>query len=176
MTIKYKKGDLFEQIPRYTPIIIPHITNDIGAWGSGFVLPLARMFPKARQEYLKNGVNLGLCQMIECGSITIANMCAQTGIMGQSTGDRAHVNEKPIRYEALTYCLRQLEDYCKDSAYPIEVHAPAFGSDRSGGNWPIIHELIEEILVSPSKIVVYYMDDQQKNKMEKCLDFKMTSS
>jgi hypothetical protein len=158
MMIEYIKGDLFTQLP-ITPVIIPHIVNDIGAWGSGFVVPLGRHFPIAKEAYHQYRPSLGQCQFVDClelygqPRLVVANMCAQRGIVGRSTGDRSEVNDKPIRYEALVKCLRQLDDYCK--TLDIEVHAPKFGSDRAGGTWPFIAELIEEILISPSKIVIY---------------------
>lgn len=53
MNIKNIEGDLFGLMP-YTspyPVVIPHVCNNIGGWGSGFVIPLAKKFPEAEQAY-----------------------------------------------------------------------------------------------------------------------------
>ena len=155
--IQYKNGDLFEYISdkHLDPsvnIIIPHITNDIGAWGSGFVVPLGKQYPKAQDSYIKSYVDhdnanipmLGNCQIVDCGCNTyVANMCAQTGILGHSTGDRNMVNMKPIRYAALVDCMRNVASFA--DANSCQIHCPKFGSDRAGGNWYFIEELIQEI-------------------------------
>lgn len=164
--IEYVKGDLFDNIPKGN-VLIPHIVNDIGAWGSGFVIPLGEKFPEAKKRYLHRDKqcyqSLGRCQFVLCKlemdrGVTVANMCAQTGIMGHSTGDRAKVNSKPIRYAALVKCLEKVEGYCKvskDCKHPVDILAPKFGSDRAGGNWDFIEELIEEIVVSAKSITIF---------------------
>ena len=50
--IKYIVGDLFAPIAANpNKIVIPHICNDIGAWGAGFVVPLGKHFSKAKERY-----------------------------------------------------------------------------------------------------------------------------
>ena len=50
--IEYIKGDLFDSLVDETDnIILPHICNDIGTMGAGFVVPLNRHFPGIRQIY-----------------------------------------------------------------------------------------------------------------------------
>lgn len=180
--IKYVKGDLFKLLPNDKYIVICHIVNDIRAWGSGFVIPLAEHFPRAKEMYLQHFnvmVKLGNTQMVrtdqyfETGQdIMVANMCAQTGIMSHSTGDRSKVNPKPIRYEHLISCMKEVRDYT-EAYLDIEIHAPAFGCDRAGGNWGIIHELIEEIW-KDIPVTIYYLNDGQRKIMEKNLDLKIS--
>lgn len=153
--INYYYGDLFKYIddsPCGDPMVICHIVNNLGFWGSGFVVPLGKKFPEAR-DYYHQWVNLhgtvgdmlGTAQLVKVDTkpLYVYNMCAQTGIMAHSTGDRSQVNSKPIRYEALVKCMRDLVT----AKIPIQSHiiCPKFGSDRAGGNWEFIEELIEEI-------------------------------
>lgn len=54
--LTYVEGDLFEQIPKDTNpglIVIPHVCNNEGAWGKGFVLPLAEAYPDSRTAYIE---------------------------------------------------------------------------------------------------------------------------
>lgn len=150
--INYINGDLFDQPKLSGNIIIPHIVNNIGAWGSGFVIPLGEAHPIAKEAYLndyrayKNAKlpMLGVCRVVNCDhGIYVANMCAQTGIMSHSTGDRLSVNHKPIRYAALIKCMQKVAG----AAHYLDasIVAPKFGSDRAGGTWEFIEELIEEI-------------------------------
>jgi hypothetical protein len=187
--IEHINGDLFENLPldKEVQIIIPHIVNDIGAWGSGFVVPLGKHFPFSKECYLKHYElhQLGDVQWINIlehdpenlADIAVMNMFAQSGIVSKSTGNRKYVNQKPIRYEALVTCLRTVNTNAQmyvSAGTAVEIHAPAFGSLRSGGCWPFIHELIEEILTAPSRIVIYYLDEQQKKDLEKFPDFRIS--
>ena len=164
--VKYVKGDLFTQIrePSYH-YIIPHIVNDIGAWGSGFVVPLGNYYPEVKERYLSDyelgWIKLGKTDFIYVpkGQITVANMCAQTGI-GKT--------KKPIRYEALVSCMRTVVSHIKMDdrlneqmncpTLPTKIIAPKFGSDRAGGNWDFIEELINEIWAD-FDTTIYYLND-----------------
>lgn len=142
--INYINGDLFKGIENSKEkILIPHIVNNIGAWGSGFVIPLGRKFPEAKQDYLNllEYTDLGECIFSHVKNIVIANMVAQNGISSKSTGNRNFVSPNPIRYGALLKCMEEIA-----IEYPTHViHTPKFGSLRAGGNWALIEELIKEI-------------------------------
>jgi hypothetical protein len=155
--INYKKGNLFDNIPKQNrTIVIPHICNNIGAWGSGFVLPLAEAYPISKQAYLARHNTIGLtlgeiqCPLVDEG-IYVVNMVAQEGISSRSTGDRSRVNSKPIRYGALCKCLETINRLFKDS----DIYAPKFGSGLARGNWEFIEELIDEILVDVRDIYIF---------------------
>ena len=51
----FDKMDWFDNIPN-GEVIIPHICNNVGGWGAGFVVPLGRHYPDAKKSYknLKN--------------------------------------------------------------------------------------------------------------------------
>jgi len=138
---KYVKGDLFDNIGGFNGYtIIPHIVNSVGAWGSGFVVPLAKHFPQSKKMYLKHweSFNLGDVQFVRCSdSVTVANMFAQEGILGQ--------NSKPIRYTALLKCMENVRYVIDNSKTPCRIVAPKFGSLRACGNWELIEELIQEV-------------------------------
>lgn len=161
MSIRYIKGDLFLGIKRTkNSIVIPHVCNNIGVFNSGFVVPLSKHFPQARIRYLsEKKLDLGSTQFINCDNICIANMIAQNGIMSA-------YNEIPIKYSALTKCMESIRFMC-DTRHINEIHAPAFGSMRSGGHWPFIHKLIEEIWnIKNLTVNIYYLDDNQKTELE----------
>ena len=156
MNIKYHKGDLFNMLPDHHGVVIPHVCNNMGGWGRGFVVALSKRWPDGlspehnyRHWYASRGVKaashaangtipfeLGQVQFCKTTdtNITVANMIAQNGTVSDH-------NLKPIRYAALVSCMQQVSDHC----HCQEIHAPKFGSALAGGNWELIEELIEEL-------------------------------
>ena len=50
MEIKYIKGDATRPIGDGSKLIL-HICNDVGAWGSGFVVALSKRWKEPEQKY-----------------------------------------------------------------------------------------------------------------------------
>ena len=157
--INYVEGDLFEGIKKSKckgTIFIPHVCNDKGAWGAGFVLPLAKYFPQARESYLKCGPVLGLVDYVTIVDKTknhidyiICNMVAQT--LG---------GERPLFYNHLVKCMEKVRQ-CLDIG--DEIHAPQFGAGLAGGNWHFIEKLIEDCwlrIQNPPKVTIYKFSPQ----------------
>jgi len=145
---KRDEGDLFDNITGNC--VVPHVTNDCSAWGSGFVLAINKnlgdwardSFVDASQNSLYGLGNVDYCRVGKGDNhITVANMCAQHGVQGNSTGDLRV--SKPIRYAALVACMEDVRDYIE--SYPQPIMCPRFGSALAGGNWDFIRELIDEI-------------------------------
>jgi hypothetical protein len=155
--IKYVKGDLFPVILRATePVVLPHVCNDLGAFGAGFVVPLGRTFPLARQSYIdwhtgKNTADfaLGETQLVQVrqdAPIVVANMIGQHGVGG-----------KAIRYIQLGKCLEHVAGF--SMATDSQIHAPMFGAGLAGGDWNIIQELINESWIMRGiDVTIYYLD------------------
>ena len=163
--ITYKKGDLFQALPKsagttpigkiVNPIIVPHIVNNEGLWGSGFVIPVGKNFPKAKQKYaLASRLPLGDNQWIEVqDGIFIVNMIAQTSF----------VDEKPTKYAALVKCMEDIAQNGKSFYLKCKIYALKFGSARVGGNWDFIEELIEEIWAEYNVTIFEYEEKFNKN-------------
>jgi len=160
--IIHVKGDATtpQKVDSAETVIIPHVCNDIGAWGAGFVLALSRKWDKPEADYkafCKFGPKLNralLGQTIfskaEQG-IIVANMVAQKGVRSSNP------DKKPIRYSALVDCMRQVAEALSmfGSSVPVRIHCPKFGSDLAGGTWAFIEELITEIWLPYCDVVVY---------------------
>jgi O-acetyl-ADP-ribose deacetylase (regulator of RNase III) len=149
-------------------IIVPHIVNDAGRWGSGVVNAITERWGEAPRQYYREwfeGKNLtdvydvffdktpasfelGRVQFIRVPNhILIANMVAQSNIKEEG-------NDKPIRYEALIDCMRHVRKVAK--VINADIDAPKFGTVRSGGNWDFIEELICEMWVNNNLNVTIY--------------------
>lgn len=164
--ITYIEGDLFAHVPAKTKkvgVFIPHVCNDQGAWGSGFVVPLGEKFPAAKQSYLTwQKVNAdmpfeqGNTQFVMGSSekgkppIIICNMVAQT--LG---------GVRPLNYIHLAKCMVQVRERLiaarSDGATPYEIHAPMFGSGLAGGDWNFIEQMIEDAWGDLAPVTVHYL-------------------
>lgn len=168
--LRYVMEDMFDIIPdKLGPnekIIICHVVNDVGAWGAGFVIPLAKKFPKAEENY-KEWTRIGkdahsaipfkqghIRFAVIQNNIIICHMCAQT--LG---------GERPLNYASLVECMSYVAIEARINQYKIV--APLFGSGLAGGNWSFIELLIQDIwLKARIDVDIYYLP-QDKNKITK---------
>ena len=162
--IRYIEGDMFGVVKgdiHPSPIIIAHCCNDRGAWGAGFVLPLGKNFPIARESYFNwfNGLTgetekfgLGQTQFVNVDDkIFVANMVAQT--LGGS---------RPLYYNHLSRCLDAVANFAIERndarEYKTRLVCPMFGSNLAGGDWNIIEKLIEDAwLKRDLPVDIYYL-------------------
>ena len=150
--ISYIEGDLFAAIKdKKNTIVLPHICNSKKAWGAGFVVPLGKHYPKAKEVYLSGSPQLGDTDFVECDNVIICNMVAQT--LG---------GERPLYYQYLAKCMEAVANRCfsiecYDAEY--EIHAPAFGTNLAGGDFNIIKELIHDCWIRDlnAKVNIYYL-------------------
>ena len=132
-------------------VIVPHICNNINAFGAGFAGQVAEFYPEVKANFhmLGQKAKLGHTQFITVKSdkkyghsIIFANMISQNKLLNAK-------NKRPLNYAALVYCMNQVRSYAKElqakSDYKIEIHSPKFGSGLAGGNWNFISELINDV-------------------------------
>ncbi|MFW6024984.1 MAG: Appr-1-p processing protein [Candidatus Woesearchaeota archaeon] len=152
--INYQKGDVITASKDVVKnndnlnIIIPHICNNEGKWGKGFVKALSKEFPECERIYKRdieykinnNFSTLGTISIChsENYKIHIFNMIAQ----------KLYV-KTPIRYSALVECMNNINILIKNngSEKKYKIYAPMFGSGLAGGNWEFIQRLIWEIWI-----------------------------
>lgn len=156
--ITYVTGDATQPIGDGKKIIV-HICNDCkpGAWGSGFVIALSHRWKAPEQEYRKwskqgrwNQIpyRLGSVQSIPVeDDIIVVNMIGQKDI-------HPHNGIPPVRYGAIRKCLRKVAKTAQK--HGATIHAPKFGSDRAGGDWNTIEQIINEELCAKNVPVVVY--------------------
>ena len=145
------------------PVVVAHIVNDIGRWGSGFVLAISKRWPKAELKYrqwatgrLSIPLRLGLVQIVNVESnIWVANMCAQHNV--RKPGDMK--SPPPVDYNALERTLTKVADYAL--AHGTSVHMPRIGCDKGGGSWDVVSAIVEKTLESRGvQVVVYDLTEQ----------------
>lgn len=159
--IIYVKGDIFDNLPHYVhskhdgcSVIVPHVCNNVGAFGAGFVSAINNKYPIVRENYSLLGKNflrqnLGYTQYVEVLSdkvynhkLIFANMIAQNGLISNK-------NPRPLNYYALVKCMASVGKYVQTNfsqdTRPPQIHCPKFGCGLAGGNWNFIADLIEDI-------------------------------
>lgn len=166
--LTYVEGDLFQGTTGDETIFIAHVCNSEGAWGAGFVLPLAKTYPGSQQAYLawagKQAMEfpneaiftphfeLGQVQLVkvqeEGPTIYVANMVAQ--ILG---------GKRPVFYNHMARCMDTVAwavqgKTVAGTSNPLFAHepegriiCPLFGSALAGGDWAFVEELIMDCWV-----------------------------
>jgi hypothetical protein len=158
--MRYLQGNLFDHIAE-SSLLIPHLCNNEGLWGRGFVIPLADRYPKAKESYerlFRDGRKppLGHVDYARVAdNVTVANMIAQV-IDLPGAQDMEWMGVRPVRYNALATCMDGVADHIvgKD----IEIYCPLFGAGIAGGDWMIIKELICDCWESRDiPVTVFYL-------------------
>ena len=93
-------------------------------------------------NYLTSGKpELGNVQFVftdnELGSVWVANMMAQKGVIGKD-------NPHPLCYDALESCLKHVVDFMRQTP-GRKIVAPKLGAGLAGGDWNRITEIIENV-------------------------------
>jgi len=147
--ITYLQGDATSPI-HDGQIIIPHICNDKGRWGAGFVLALSKRWAKPEAGYrcLKD-YRLGDVQFYTVEKdILVANMIAQ-----HDTKQWRGIS--PIRYESLAICLHTVNVLAESITGGCSVHMPKIGAGLAGGDWGVIERIINSMVMVPCYVYEY---------------------
>ena len=137
--INYCKGDATYPKAEDHKFIV-HCCNDLGLWGSGFVIAVSKRWPQPEQEYKKaiaQGASLGDIQIVKVEpDISVVNIIGQHNV-------KRNGEKKPIRYEALRKGFKSLHKHICDVGGSI--HMPdMIGCFRAGGDRTEIVKMINE--------------------------------
>lgn len=148
---------------------IVHICNDIGAWGSGFVMAISERWDEPEATYRRiaksrpEELTLGNYQLVLVeDDIIVANMIAQHGIRTRKNRNAP----APIRYDALRECLRKVAGNLaawRDSS----IHMPRIGCGRAGGKWEKVEPIIKDELIDKGFDVYVYDFDEKAEPFSK---------
>lgn len=178
-SIRYVLGDA--TAPAERPALIVHICNDIGGWGSGFVLAISRRWPAPEAQYRAwkkdkapaTPLELGRVQFVEVEpDLFVANLIGQRSVnrRQQPTNTPA-----PIRYEAVEMGLAEVARFAR--TYGLSVHMPRIGCGLAGGRWELVEPLIQKTLIdSHIPVTVYdWTIETHKNTPMQPIEFYSTN-
>ncbi|UQN05512.1 Appr-1-p processing protein [Deinococcus sp. QL22] len=157
MPLHYVSGDAVHPVGAGQKLLV-HVCNDIGAWGRGFVLPLAQRFPETARRYKAwasgeeaTPFALGQVQFVEVlPDLTVANLIGQHDIARKGQ----HLAQPPVRYEAIREGLTRVRKEAERVG--ASVHMPRIGAGLAGGDWAVIEAMINEELVDQGLDVTVY--------------------
>jgi len=122
-------------------------------WGGGVAKASAKKYPKAQQVFsewitsLPRSERLGRVHVVQVeDQLKLASIVAQAGY-GPSLLPR-------IKYAALESGLAAIRDTALETR--SSVHMPRIGIGASGGQWPIVEELIRDSLIDYGIQVTVY--------------------
>lgn len=140
--ITYITGDVTEPMLCGNDCIV-QVVNNVGAYGAGVSGAIAKKWPIVEDNFKSHFPQLGTAHVFQLGEgLWFGNMYAQAGL-------RSKTNPKPLRYARLTFCL----DFVECHGFS-RIHMPKMGCGLAGGDWSIVSEIIQDILVD-SGIEVY---------------------
>lgn len=146
--------DIFLDI-KDKPFILIHGVNNKNKWGKGFVVELAKHYPKVKEEYHKwmmnNNPQLGDVLIIKVNEHQyVANLVTQDKIYHPDLNNDLY-SQHPFSYEGLIKGLQYIRHECRD--YNIPYVMPRIGAGLGKGDWRLIKPIIDSLLRNVS---VYY--------------------
>lgn len=146
--------------------LIVHCCNTLGAWGAGFVVPLGRRYPKAKERYKKFiEENKGISMLGEVNEVKVADNIYVENLIGQSFLYKKANGEIPCNYIAIEHgFLKIMENWSNKGKYSI--HMPRIGCGLAGGDWKTIENIIQRTFVGIANVDVYVYDLKKQNNTE----------
>ena len=153
--IHYLDGDATEPVGD-GPKIIAHCCNNVGGWGSGFVLALSnkwiapemayRQLCQQAGEHVK--ALLGSTQIVPVEkNLWVSNIFGQTGVARPGV-------DKPLVEEALAAGLYATSIFAEQRE-GSSIHLPRIGCGLAGGSWAVVEKLIETFIDVEVDVYVY---------------------
>lgn len=142
MGIIYKTGNIVDALLNGEVDFIAHVVNCQGKMGSGLALEIRNKIPHAYNVYMQTEMTLGTIS--NCDGVWNMNAQFYYGYDGK----------RYLDYGALAQCFNKLSS----ALWVPKVIGFAYktGCDRAGGDWDIVLELIEHLVVPYFKDVVIY--------------------
>jgi len=148
--MKHIKGDALEWAAKEGYCMI-HVCNNKSVMGSGVAKQVKARFPRAFEAYWYN-YRLGCVSRDPANNII--NLVAQNGY-GRV---KRHLN-----YGALSECLHDFMVLYSNEYQDEDIHTVVvpykMGSDRAGGDWEIVLEMVSFILEPVFEILVVEWED-----------------
>lgn len=146
--------------------LIVHCCNTLGAWGAGFVVPLGRRYPKAKDGYKKFiEENKGIISLGEVNEVKVADNIYVENLIGQSFLYKKANGEIPCNYIAIETgflnIIRKWLSYYEvfhNEKQNFSIHMPRIGCGLAGGDWKTIENIIQRTFIDIADVDVYVYD------------------
>ena len=166
--IHYIIGDATKPIVRKGEnSLIVHCCNTLGAWGAGFVIPLGKRYPKAKESYLEY-IHNGNVKLGHVDEVKVADNIYVENLIGQSFLYKKKNGEIPCNYTAIQYGFMNILYKWQSKDEKFSIHMPRIGCGLAGGDWKIIEKIINRQFCHKGiDVFVYDLKDDGRTEYEK---------
>lgn len=172
--IHYIIGDATNPIVRENEnSLIVHCCNTIGAWGAGFVVPLGKRYPQAKESYKAYINKNGRGYLGEVDEVKVADHIYVENLMGQSFLYKKPNGEIPCNYTAIRVGFKNIIEKWLAKTENYSIHMPRIGCGLAGGDWKTIENIIQETFIefADVDVFVYDLKDDRITKYSKIKDY-----
>lgn len=138
--------------------LIVHCCNTLGAWGAGFVVPLGKRYPQAKESYKAYINKNGRGYLGEVDEVKIADHIYVENLMGQSFLYKKPNGEIPCNYVAIEMGFLNIIENWLVKSENYSIHMPRIGCGLAGGDWETIENIIQRTFVDIADVDVYVYD------------------
>jgi hypothetical protein len=147
-----KKQNIFESIEqiltqdRSTNIVVPFVCSNNQTFKSKFLGESFKKFNNLETNFFVNKTTLGKADFYRVKTTSYKNSI----IFASMPCHHAKGFGRKIHYGELASCMHQISNAIQRSMktseeFNVSIHAPKFGTGKSGGDWRIISELMNDI-------------------------------
>lgn len=148
--------------------LIVHCCNSLGAWGAGFVVPLGRRYPLAKEEYKKFiEENKGKFILGEVNEVPVGKHLYVENLIGQSFLYKKPNGEIPCNYTAIEIgFFNIIVKWFHVKKESFSIHMPRIGCGLAGGDWETIENIIYRTFIDIADVDVYVYDLKKQDNTE----------
>ena len=153
LPIRVLHGNVLEPRNGGKKIICQLVNDKAVKWGGGIARKIARRFPDAEEAFTEQVIKIPQRDRLghtiftsASEDLTIASLIGQEGY-GPSLLPR-------IRYTALRNCLEQVAN--RAASMGASIHMPKIGTGSAGGNWSVVEEMLDDVMVRAGLFVTVY--------------------
>ena len=148
--------------------LIVHCCNTLGAWGAGFVIPLGKRYPKAKESYL-NYIRNNYPKLGQVDEVKVSDNIYVENLMGQSFLGCGENGEIPCSYTAIEEGFLNIihNSECSKENEKFTIHMPRIGCGLAGGDWSVIEKIINKTFCKDGiDVFVYDLREDGKTNYE----------
>ena len=165
--IHYVIGDATDPIVRDNEnSLIVHCCNTLGFWGAGFVVPLGKRYPKAKESYKQYIEKNGKGHLADVDEVKVADNIYVENLIGQSFLYKQPNGQIPCNYLAIELGFRSIIEKWMAKTENYSIHMPRIGCGLAGGDWKTIENIIQRIFIDIADVDVFVYDLKDDGKTE----------
>lgn len=173
LSITYVRGDATSTRGTGNRLLVQVVNDGAFTWGGGgFAAAVKNKWPSAHRAFTAQvTANLDMLRLGNAVTCEVESDVALVSIVAQ----RGYgVSARPrIRYGALRDGLLHVSKIAKERN--ATVHMPRIGTGMAGGSWPVVEEIIREVLARAGVRVFVYDLPQGRERVKAQGDLALTS-